>query len=132
MKTLRNVCVWTAALAFCVAMSTAPVAGTWEGSVEGAKAVTLKVLDRDGKPGGSAIFYIMRDEGSGKHIGAASPETPIEDARWDGKVLSFSVHNPEGETIRFAMTLTGEDAAQLAVLDDTGKQQRSVPLLRRK
>ncbi|MGO9254890.1 MAG: hypothetical protein ACLQU1_01100 [Bryobacteraceae bacterium] len=129
MKTFQHVCLWAGALALCLAMATdALVKGTWEGDLRGVKAVTLKLQEADGKVGGTEVFYIVRDEGSGKHNGSASPPMPLVDTRWDGEKLRFGVVNQTGETILFEMKVTGQRSADLTVVDSDGKPQRTIPI----
>ena len=96
------------------------------------KAVTLKLEDADGKVGGTAVFYIIKDEGSGKHNGSASPPMPLVDTRWDGEKLRFGVVNQTGETILFEMKVAGEGSADLTVVDSDGRPQRTIPIRRQR
>jgi len=131
MKTLQNVCLWAGVLMLSVAPGNdAPPAGVWEGSIEGRRAITLRLRDTNGGPAGSAVFYILKDEGSGRHNGEATPETPLLEVRWDGESLRFSVKNPNGDTIAFVMKITAEGKADLAVLASDGHAQRIIPLRR--
>ncbi len=92
-----------------------PVAGVWEGEERGAKAVTLRVLDKGNRVEGTAEFYIIDDEGSGAHNGSASGELPFTDPVWDGRMLRFSIHGPHGEEGQFALRVTGPNVAELTV-----------------
>jgi hypothetical protein len=133
MKTFQHVCLWAGVLTLCLAMATdAPVTGIWEGDLQGVKAVTLKLQEADGKVGGTEVFYIVKDGGSGKHNGSASPKLPLVNARWDGEKLRFGVVNQNGETILFEMKIAGEGSADLTVVDSDGKPQRTVAIRRQK
>ncbi len=133
MRTLRNVCLWAAGLALCLALaSPASIVGTWEGSLYGAKAVTLKITERDNRIGGSVIFYIIHDSGSGIRDGSPSPDTPLDQVQWDGERLRFSVVNMNGETVRFEFRPTEAETGKLSALNAKGEPERSVDLTRRK
>src|ERR1035441_7216003 len=90
MRLTLHVCLKTA-MVLCLALpataAAPPVVGTWEGMDDGVKAATLTVREDGGVLGGSAIFYIVHDEGSGAHTGAALPPMPMVGAAWDGAVL---------------------------------------------
>jgi hypothetical protein len=81
-------------MALCLVKAAAsPITGTWEGMKDGVKAATITVRENDGILGGSAVFYIIRDEGSGTHNGSAQPAIALQGTEWDGKVLRFSVNH---------------------------------------
>ena len=110
------ICIPAGMLALVLILGAAsPVAGVWEGEAKGAKAVTLRVLDKGDRVEGTAQFYIMQDEGSGAHNGSASGEIPFTDPVWDGRALRFSIHGPHGEEGQFTMKVTGTNVAELTV-----------------
>ena len=92
-----------------------PVAGVWQGEAHGTKAITLRVRDTGDHVAGTAVFYILQDEGTGEHNGSASGEIAMTDPAWDGHVLRFSIHGPHGESGALAMKLTGANVAELTV-----------------
>ena len=109
-------CIPAGMLALVLILGAAsPVAGVWEGEAKGAKAVTLRVLDKGDRVEGSAQFYIIQDEGSGAHNGSAPGEIPFTDPAWDGRALRFSIHGPHGEEGQFTMKVTGTNVAELTV-----------------
>ncbi len=121
MKRMLQVCFLTGIVGLVFAMPMAsPGEGTWEGEVSGLKAVTLTVRDAGGKIEGSAIFYVLRDEGEGKRIGGES-EVPLLNATWDGRTLRFSVRppglEPDDPSVRFEMMVKGQDTAELKRLE---------------
>jgi hypothetical protein len=128
MKTMLRVCLFCAlALALTRAMS-APVAGTWEGKLNGLKAVTLKIQEADGKIQVQATFYIIRDKDTpARHVGEAS-EAPRAEGHWDGSVLRFAITTQSGKTIPFEMTLSRADHASLRRLPANGEPEMTVPL----
>jgi len=132
MRTTLHVCLLAGAMAFCLAKAAAsPVTGTWEGEDGGVKAVTLKIVDSGGKIRVDSVFYIVHDEGSGKHVGAAS-EAPSAEGTWNGRQLKFTVVNTAGARIAFEMTVTGDGKAELRRLPSDGMPELVVPLFRRK
>jgi hypothetical protein len=133
MKTFRHVCLWAGVLALGLAMATdGPITGTWEGDLHGVKAVTLKLETTGTKVGGTAVFYIVKDEVSGAHNGSASPAMPLLNTGWDGGKLRFTVENQSGESVLFEMRITGEESADLTVLDPQGDPRRTLPIRRKR
>jgi hypothetical protein len=125
-----NLCLLAGLLALCLVKAAAsPIVGTWEGSKDGVKAATIQVRDTDGILGGSATFYITRDEGSGTHNGAALPPLPLVGTQWDGHVLRFSVSSGE-KSIAFQLRLTGEGKAELVRLAQDGESELRVEMHR--
>jgi len=114
MNRTLHVCLTAMVVALFLAKAAAsPIVGTWEGMNGGVKSATITVRETEGILGGSAIFYIVRDEGSGTHNGAPLPSMTMVGTQWDGKILRFSVNNDEGKTIAFELRLTGEGKAEL-------------------
>src|SRR5690348_16521782 len=84
-------------LALCLVRAAAsPVEGTWEGSRENTKAATLTIVEKDGLLTGSAVFYIVRDNGDRTHNGQPLPAQRMTAVQWDGRTLRFSVERPDG------------------------------------
>jgi hypothetical protein len=89
----------------------APVAGVWEAAAGGRKAATLRIQD-DGALRGTAVFYITKDNGDGSHNGDALPPLPLENPKWDGAELRFSL-TIDGRSVPFVMKITGAGRAEL-------------------
>jgi hypothetical protein len=135
MRRSLHVCLMAMVVALFLAKAAAsPVVGTWEGMRDGVKAATIAVKESDGILGGSAIFYIIRDEGSGTHNGAPTPPLTMVGTQWDGKVLSFSVNNGlkngAGKTIAFELRVTGADTGELRRPAQNGEPEIRVPMMR--
>ena len=114
MKTILAGCVFAGTLAMVLALGApVPVAGAWEGRIGAARAITLKVRDNGRSIEGAAVFYIVKDEGSGAHTGSASPEIPFSNPRWNGEVLTFEIHGPHGEEGTFEMKATGRTTGEI-------------------
>jgi hypothetical protein len=136
MKRMLQVCLLTGIVGLVCAMPMAsPVEGTWEGEVSGLKAVTLTVRDAGGKIEGSAIFYVLRDEGEGKRIGGKS-EVPLLNATWDGRTLRFSVRppgvEPDDPNVQFEMIVRGQDTAELKRIEAGTVPAATISMLRQK
>ncbi|MBS1859298.1 MAG: hypothetical protein JST11_28240 [Acidobacteria bacterium] len=102
------------ALALClVRAAAAPPAGIWDGTVNGAKAATVTIAEKDGVLRGSAVFYIIRDNGNGAHNGDPQPAQEMKSVEWDGQTLRFTVADSNGAPAGFVMRLTGEGTAEL-------------------
>src|ERR1039458_4305448 len=124
MKRTLHVGLLAGVLALCLAKDATPIVGTWEGMQGAAKSATIVVRETEGKIGGSAIFYIVHDEGSGAHTSEETPPLEMIEPRWDGKLLKFSVVNSDGRSIAFEMRLTGEGSADRRHADGARRGRR--------
>lgn len=128
MRPKLHVCLLAGALALCLAKAAAsPVTGTWIGQKDGVKAVSLTVTESAGALRVNATFYIIKDEGSGKHIGQPS-ETETAAANWNGKRVAFTILNTNGETVPFEMTIDANGRAQLKRLLANSKPEVTIAL----
>ena len=107
-----------------------PVVGTWEGVDHGVKSATITVREDGGVLSGSAIFYIVQDEGSGAHDGAAMLAMAMVGAAWDGSVLRFSVVTGEGRSVAFELRGTGEGKGELRRLAKDDVPELTIPMTR--
>jgi hypothetical protein len=119
MKSIRYVCLAIAML--CAAAETQPVEGTWEGELNGIKAVSLSVHENKGAFEGSIDFTVMiNDDGEGPKVAGHDVRKLVE-SRWDGKSLHFTVgapgFDPDDPNVRFTLTITGDRKANLTRLD---------------
>ena len=118
MKTLA-LCLIAGALALTtVAAMESTIAGTWEGSIDGRKTVTLRVLEKDGKLSGEAVFYILKAKDTGRYLDETPPAVPLSNLQWDGRTLRLSVEPPGGDTVRFELVVAVAGAAVLKRLGD--------------
>ena len=115
-------------LAACAMANGPSIAGTWEGRVNGVKAVTLKLSENDGRIAGQAVFYIIKSQSDGQPVDGTPAAFPISAVQWDGMLLRFSVVNSESEAVKFEMKPSGGDAASLSRL---GNDPVTIPLVRR-
>ena len=114
MKTTLLVCLLAGVLRLATEpQPLGPILGTWEGNQEGARAVTLTIREARGKPEGTAVFYILRDEGSGFHTGAATPAFPLKAPQWDGRIVRFRIEPVGTRALFFEMITTGRRTARL-------------------
>jgi len=131
MRRMLNVCLLAGLMALCLVKAAAtPVAGIWEGMRDGVKAATLTVRETDGILGGSVIFYIIRDEGSGTHNGSPTPPVTLVSTQWDGSVLRFAVTNQQGKSVAFEFRVTGEGKGELKRPAQNGEPEIKVTMLR--
>lgn len=118
-------------LALCLVKAAAsPIEGAWEGSRNGAKTAVVTITRTGGILGGSAIFYILRDNGEGSHNGEAMPALPLTGVQWDGRTLRFSVKPPGTGAVSFELRLTGAGRAELR--RSSADPDESVPMILRK
>jgi len=130
MKPKLHVCLLAGALTLCLAKAAAsPVTGTWVGEKDGVKAVTLAITESANSVKVNATFYIVKDEGSGKHTGAPG-EMETAAANWNGKRLAFAITNTNGETVPFEMTVAQNGKAQLKRLAANGHPELTITLNR--
>ena len=132
MKTLGYVCLLAGALCLLTQslQPASPIAGTWEGQSHGLKAITLKISQDSRNISGTVVFYILKDEGSGLHVGRPSDPLPLLNPRWNGKVLRFSVNNDKW-LVPFEIRLAGPRAAEGKRLMAHGEPELTVVLHRR-
>lgn len=128
MKRTLHVGLLAGVLALCLVKAATPIVGTWEGMQGAAKSATIVVRETEGKIGGSVIFYIVHDEGSGAHNGEEMPPLEMIEPRWDGKLLKFSVVTSDGRSIAFEMRLTGEGTAELRRPEQDGTPELTVAM----
>jgi hypothetical protein len=131
MRRTLNVCLQAGLMALCLVKAAAsPVTGTWEGMKDGVRAARLTVRETDGILGGSVIFYIIHDEGSGTHNGWPTPPVTLVGTQWDGGVLRFSVTNADGKRVAFEFRVTGEGKGELKRPAQNGERELKVSMLR--
>jgi hypothetical protein len=119
-------------LALCLVRAAAsPIEGVWEGSRNGVKAAQVTIVERDGLLTGSAVFYIIRDNGDGTQNGAPLPPEPLHAVQWDGRTLRFSITGPDGTPVPFDMRLIEAGRAELRRRGSSDPDE-SVQLLLRK
>ena len=118
--------VWIALVMAAVALASSPAAGQWQGRVKDMPAVTLKVGDDAGKLSGTAIFFVIKDQGSGRQV-IGQLQVPMLNPRFDGRSLLFEINqdrpnSPPGAArgvVRFKMKLLGSDEGELVKAGET-------------
>jgi len=101
-----------AALAAGSAAADSPLAGTWQGKLDGVPAVTLTVKQDGPAWSGTIVFYKIVDEGSGPQV-AGKDTSVLVDPKLEGKSLSFQVKDPNDALIGFQLELTGDGKGEL-------------------
>jgi hypothetical protein len=133
MRTLRYVCLFAGVLCLLTRLifgqGSGSIAGVWEGELHGLRAVTLTVHQEGAELSGNVVFYILKDEGSGWHVGAPSAPLPLLNPKWDGKLLRFSVSHGDW-LVPFEMRITGPGAAEFRRLAAHGEPEERVELRR--
>jgi hypothetical protein len=103
-----------------------PFAGVWRGAVNDLPAVELTIEEKEGKPGGTIVFYFQRlgPDGKWRIEGGRNP-TPLLAIIVEGKSLSFEVihhrrhGSPDlGPNAKFRIELTESGAAALRKTDE--------------
>jgi len=113
------------ALAFARAAAS-PLAGRWEGSVDGRKAVTLELRESPTLEG-SVVFYFTRDGSTGEQNGEALPAKALDHLRWEGDVLHFDVAAGD-RTVAFEMRSAGASKAMLKRIASGGVPELTLSL----
>jgi len=130
MKTTLYVCLLAVLVLAQGQHRLTPAAGSWEGDLEGVRAVTVNLRGPEQRLDGGVVFYILKDEGSGFHTGAASAEVPMEGLRRNGDVVRFWVRGSNGEPISFEMRITEPGHARLTRLKSGATPELTVALWR--
>jgi hypothetical protein len=112
-------------LAFARAAA-APLAGKWEGSIDGRKAVSLELQDTPVWKG-SIVFYILRDHGGGNQDGEAAAPLPLVHLEWNGRALRFQVEAGD-RLVSFELRSGGEGTASLQRFADAGNPSVTIAL----
>ena len=127
-KTIEVALATVAVALFLAKAAAAPAAGTWEGKLDGRKAVTLTVKESDGRLSGHATFYVVDKKfGDPDAQVVGELEHDLSDVIWDGKALRFSIHDPD---VAFEMTITGVNLAVLKRLTGENAPEATVSLQR--
>jgi D-alanyl-D-alanine carboxypeptidase len=104
-----------------------PIAGTWEGKMDGLPVLTITVNDEGGALSGAVTFYRIRDEGAGPKV-EGKETTPLVSPKLDGKVLSFQVKGRSGDPVSFKMELTGNNEAKVILKRMINDESEDVPV----
>ena len=128
MKRLLEVCL-AALVTTASAAEGASFAGIWEGQMQGVKAVTLEIQASGGNFAGTAIFYVIKDEGEGKHVGGET-RVAMEHVRSHDTVLEFDVSVSDGNFVHMCMTLNGSNSAELTRVASEDRPELSIGLQR--
>jgi D-alanyl-D-alanine carboxypeptidase len=104
-----------------------PIAGTWQGKMDGLPVLSITVNDEGGALSGTATFYRIRDEGAGPKVdGKETP--PLVGPKLDGRGLSFQVKPRSGELVSFRMELTGKNEAKVILKRMINGESEDVPV----
>ncbi len=87
------------------------VAGTWEAKIGALPAVTLTLEASGQSLKGSAVFYAIRNEGSGPEV-VDKQELPLVDTRFHGETFTFGVEY-KNRIIQFEVKFLNENEAQI-------------------
>src|ERR1041384_1533901 len=105
-----------------MAAASSPAAGQWQGRVKDMPAVTLKIGDDAGKLSGTAIFFVVKDQGNGPQV-IGQLQVPMIHPRYDGRALYFEINqdrpnSPPG-LVHFKMRLLNADEGEFAKAGET-------------
>ena len=115
MRKTIEVALATIILALCITKAAgAPIEGTWIGTIHGQKAMTLSVSEVGGVLSGYIVMYVVDKKfGDPDARVVGQDDRELRNVKWDGKVLRFSVQDPDAV---FEMTPTGPNAGVLKSL----------------
>jgi hypothetical protein len=105
-----EVALATIILALCLSKAAGkPIEGTWEGTIAGQRAMTVKIAEVAGHLEGHAILYVVDKKfGDADARAVGQSECDLSDLKWDGKTLRFIAAD-----VPFEMTITGANAGVL-------------------
>ena len=94
-------------------------AGTWEASAKGTVFLVLRVQSGEKISGTMNAGNIsMNDDGDLLEVGPVEDhESPIFFAKVEGNKLVFDFQDEDSEVLHFELTLTGEGAGELRIVD---------------
>lgn len=87
------------------------VTGRWEARVGALPAITLTLEASGQSLKGSAVFYAIRDEGSGPEV-VGKQELSLVDTRFQGETFTFGVEY-KNRIIQFEVKFVNENEAQI-------------------
>jgi hypothetical protein len=110
MRKTIEVALATIILALCLSKAAGmPIEGTWEGTIAGKKAMTVKIAEVAGNLEGHAILYVVDNKfGDPDARLVGQSQSDLGDLKWDGKTLRFIAADAQ-----FEMTVSGANAAVL-------------------
>jgi hypothetical protein len=101
----------------------ARITGTWEGRMNDLPAVTIELVESNGKLSGTVVFYFMtRPTTTDPWKIERKMSTPMLEPKFDGRMLSFKVSHenahpgvtgPSDPPVPFELTITAEKEAKL-------------------
>ncbi len=93
------------------AVTLSEAAGAWEARIGALPAVTLTLETSGQSLKGSAVFYAIRDEGSGPQV-VGKQELPLVDTRFHGATFTFGVEY-KNRIIQFEVKFVNENEAEI-------------------
>lgn len=96
-------------------------AGTWRGQFQGKTFITLKLIEHDGKLGGTCVHTTSLEKNSKgelTHVAETQTEDPIVEARLKGSALSISIadNGDVQQPMQCVVRLTGKNEAELQIV----------------
>jgi len=104
-----------------------PIAGTWEGKMDGLPVLTITVKEEGGALSGTATFYRIRDEGSGPSV-QGKDTTDLISPGFDGKTLSFQVEGRADQMISLQMQLTARNEGKVILRRTINGESEEMPV----
>lgn len=108
------------------ALAASPLAGKWQGDLDGKPTVILNLSDREGKISGTAVFNILKRVDGAVTVVPGS-EQAVLNPRLDGKTFTFNIEvsREDGtqDIVNFRIDLLNDNEAMLKRL--SGEQPGS-------
>ncbi|HKE22793.1 MAG TPA: hypothetical protein VKB88_10410 [Bryobacteraceae bacterium] len=130
MRKTIEVAFATIILALCLTKAAgAPLDGTWEGTVNGQKALKVTIESTLDHLHGTMVMYVVEPKFGepGAHI-VGQLEHRLSHIKRDGKTLYFSIEEPD---VNYEMTLTGPNRGVLKQHAHDNSPELTVPVQRR-
>lgn len=121
MKRTELLAASAAMLFTCIAAAQAPAnakwKGVWQGELDGQPAVTLTLADDSGALGGTVVFNMIERQTQGlPHVASIQPHILL-DPQAAGNTLAFQIMRPDHASLKFTVTLDGNDKAHIHCLN---------------
>ena len=85
--------------------------GVWQGQLDGVPSVTITLVNDDGRPLGTAVFKMVKREGS-PHV-IASQASMLDGTSVAGSLVHFKVNTSRRGELQFDLKETADNTADL-------------------
>src|SRR5215472_12484611 len=110
-------------------------AGTWRGQFQGKTFITLKLIEHDGKLGGTCVHTTSPEKNSKgelTHVAETQTGDPIVEARLKGSALLISIadNGDAQQPMQCEVRLTGKNEAELQIVSTSAVEWKPWRIVR--